>query len=352
MALSLDELMGNIEISKTTKDPKDLNIVIMGASKTGKTTLYRDLINVMYNGDMTKGLLLRFEDGTKVINDIQAYPKNGIFEDVLDDDGDIVTTAFEQVDTLVKSLVLNKDQVPFETICVDVVDTMYEIFYDEALRRAIKFEKNRAFAKGEIPKEITSLNMAYGGFGEGDKACNKLIKKEFYQPLKSVGYKFVDISHVRLAKIKNKIEEQEYQEVTSTLPVKTFNIIKDDAEIVLFIITKDDGSGNEIIFRDNKFHKACSRLKYLPERIDLDAQLLYDTIKKALEKEAGIENGTAELTDDMKAIMKAIKKTTNEQKAKLIKVFKEEKIKAPSSKKNVISYTDEEIARVKELLNI
>lgn len=351
MGLTLEGLMGNVEMSKATNDPKDLNIIIMGASKTGKTTLYRDLINVMYNGDMTKGLLLRFEDGTKVINGIQAYPKNGIFDDELDEDGDIITTAFEKVDELTKSLVANKDKVPFETICVDVIDALYDIFEEETLRRAIRFEKDRAFAKGEIPKNITSLNGAFGGFGEGASACNKLMKKEFYQPLKSAGYKFIDISHVRLAKIKNKIDDQEYQEVTSTLPVKAFNIIKDDAEIVMFIATKEDGSGTELIFRDNSFYKAGSRLKYLPNKIEHDAQLLYDTIKVALEKEANIKAGTAELTDEMKEILKTVKGKTEDQKKKLVSKFKEEGLKAPS-KKNLIAMTDEQLEKTKEILGL
>ena len=350
--MNLEELMGGIKTNKATTDPKDINIVILGEPKVGKTTLYRDLVRIMY-GTLEGGLLLKFEDGVRTMSNIQVYPSEGIIDNDIDEDGDITKTAFEKVMELKQSLIANKDSVKFRTIGVDVIDAMYDVFEEETMRRAIDYEEEKAFTKNEPVKNVVSLNGAFGGFAEGSKACNKLIKKEFYQPLKSVGYKFIDISHVRLAKVKNKIEEAEYQVVTSTLPVKSFNVIRDDAEIVLFIVNKKDGNGCEILFRDDHFYKAGSRLKYLPEKIDLDAQLLYDTIKVALEREANIKDGTAKLTDEMKAMIAVAKETTStpEGKAKFVAKFREAKIKAPT-KKNLLVMTDSDIAKAKELLGM
>lgn len=350
--MDLNELLGNVKQNEATTDPSDLNIVILGEAKVGKTTLHRDLTKIMY-GSSKGGLLLKFEDGVRTISDIQVYPKEGIIEDEKDEDGDIVETAFEKLMELKQSLIANRDKVPFKRICIDVIDSMYEVFEEETLRQAIEHEKARAFSKQEIPKKITSLNGSFGGFGAGERACNKLIRSEFYQPLKSAGYKFTDISHVRLAKVKNKIEEAEYQIVTSTLPVKSFNVIRDDAEIVLFIVNKPDGTGTEILFRDDNFYKAGSRLKYLPDKIDLNAQLLYDTMKKALEKEVNIKNGTADLTDEMKEMLAKVKELTStpDKKKKLVNKFKEAKLKA-CNKKNIVLMTDEEIAKTKKILEM
>ena len=65
-----------IQMNETKKGMEQLRIYLRGESKTGKSTLFRDMILEKYNGDASKGLLCQIgnETGANFLSDLQTLP--------------------------------------------------------------------------------------------------------------------------------------------------------------------------------------------------------------------------------------------------------------------------------------
>ena len=112
---------------------------IRGVKKVGKTTLFRDLVSHISNGEMDKGLLISLgdEDGYKAL------------------DGLMVATAsdWSEFVEIVDELVENPEENEFKFIALDTVDELFNIATEEVFR----IHKRK---KGEV---CESLNSALGG---------------------------------------------------------------------------------------------------------------------------------------------------------------------------------------------
>lgn len=112
---------------------------VRGLKKIGKTTLFKELIEKLYEKDMNKGLLISLgdEDGYKALNGLVVA----------------VASSWSDFVELVDELVENPEDNEFKIIALDTVDELFALATEEVFRLHKK-------KKGE-PCE--SLNSALGG---------------------------------------------------------------------------------------------------------------------------------------------------------------------------------------------
>lgn len=228
--------------------------VCIGVRKSGKTTLFRDLIHTRYNGDMTKGLLIPFEIGFKAL------------------DGIIPTDPFDswsEFENMVDELIIDKEELPYRFLCIDTIDEMVVMAENEAIR----FYNSRV----EPSKRAKTLNEVGGGFGKGKAYTKQLIRKVLNKLLKA-GYGLFLIGHSKEKTIKEK-DGTEYGQLSCSLTNDYTDILLDMADIISFL-TIEKEIVNEVItnkkvfmnFRSDGSIDCGGRLKGLPDRVEYGAE--------------------------------------------------------------------------------
>lgn len=116
-----------------------------GIKKVGKTTLFRDLIDKLYKGDLSKGLLISCgnENGFKALD--------GLFYDIAEN--------WDDIEDITYDLIENKKDNNFEFICFDTVDELIKIAQEEIIR----------LHKREKGKAPSGFNACFGGYSEPKK---------------------------------------------------------------------------------------------------------------------------------------------------------------------------------------
>ena len=119
-----------------------------GLPKTGKTTLFRDLVLELYK-DPKKGLLVVFgnELGHKSLHQLQ-FEEITVWDAPEDADGN---RGFVQ---LVDDLIRNNKNYGIKLIAFDTIDKMIEVATEEVKRQSTI----------ETGKVCTSINSAFGGY--------------------------------------------------------------------------------------------------------------------------------------------------------------------------------------------
>jgi len=220
---------------------------------THNSTLFRDLI-VEYYGDPKYGLMIApgNETGFKALDNLYAMeaPTWEDFCDIVDD------------------LVLNKDKNEFKIVAIDTVDELISIAEEKVLK--IHYQR-----KGE---RATSINGALGGYGAGKKMLRKLINDKIKE-LESAGYTWFFVGHTKVRDIKEKGQEESYQQLTSNLEFDYDSLFTDKADIIASCYiernVKDNslqGTTRYIYFRPDGFVDAGSRFKDMPERVPMTAR--------------------------------------------------------------------------------
>ena len=153
--------LGNVKPVEVKVRLEDYIHLVLGIKKTGKTTLFRDLINVHYNGDMTKGFLAGFEKGFQALDGLHA-------EKIVDwDDWEEYVTEF----------VDDRKNISYKFIAIDTIDYFVEMAKDQTMRDS----------KKKDGKTVKSLNDAFGGFARGKEYCIKLMRDSLNK-LQGAGY--------------------------------------------------------------------------------------------------------------------------------------------------------------------
>lgn len=112
---------------------------VLGVPKSGKTTLFRDLIMEKYEGDMSKGVILAFEKGYQALD--------GIYPIDVEDWADFMD--------LLDEFISDKNELSYKFICIDTVDEMVAM----AEKEAIRFFNQKC----EPSKRAKTINEAGGG---------------------------------------------------------------------------------------------------------------------------------------------------------------------------------------------
>lgn len=246
-----------------------------GVKKSGKTTLFRDLVRFVY-GSEDGGLLLSFadEEGYKSLDALQ-YEEIKTWTKKEDSEGN--RGFIQVVDDLVKNRTTDYKEI--KVIAYDTFDKLLEVGTDRVL-------KEHFLEKGEKCK---SLNDAFGGYGRGKDRLRSMIQEQTAR-LRDAGYGIIVIGHTKFKDKKDKVADVEYEQVTSSLNQDLDAIFGDTAHIVMTItvdpIVEDGkllGSNRVMHFRDTNGTVDCGgRFANIPETMPLGAENYMSAFKEGV----------------------------------------------------------------------
>jgi hypothetical protein len=212
--------LGKIKPNEVKVRLEDYIHLVLGEGKTGKSTLYRDLINVHYNGDMSRGLLLAFEPGYKALDGLYA-------EDV---------DSWEDWEEILDELVSERKNLSYKFIAIDTIDKFVDMAIDKTLRAS----------KKKDGVKVESINSAFGGFNRGKEYCLKLMKDSL-DKLHKNSYGIFLIGHTKLKKKNTGVtlsDGQEYMQLSSNLTGDYESIFRDMADMMSFLVVDKEVSGD------------------------------------------------------------------------------------------------------------
>lgn len=238
---------------------------ILGIRKTGKTTLFYDLLLEKYN-DPKKGLLIPLERGYNALDGLMTT-----------DDYKIVYT-WQDFNDIINLLVEERSELDYKLICIDTIDMMVELAEKEAIRYYN--------LKVEPSKRARTINEAGGGYGRG-KAYAKIIIREALNKLSKSGYGVFLIGHSKDRLMKEK-DGTEYNFLGCNLTNDYTDIFLDAADIISFLTIEKEIENNEIIgkkvymnFRSDSID-CGGRFKNLPDKIEYSAKNYIEVFENAV----------------------------------------------------------------------
>lgn len=252
---------------------------IRGVEKSGKTTLFYDLIDKVFNGDLSKGLLISMgkEDGYKALPDIQYE----VINDTMDSKGKVVKTGWKDFEDLVTDLVEGRKENGIELIGIDTYDEFCELAKNEVIR----------LHNIENPtKKVKSINAAFGGFSGGFDKFAEIVEGQLHR-LRKAGFTVFIISHTKVRTIKEKgmADDESYSMLTTNLDSRFDNVISHKADVIATIqIEKNiqngrlNGTDRYIYFRESNFVKAGTRFKGIVEKVELSAENFIKAIEEGI----------------------------------------------------------------------
>lgn len=232
-----------------------------GLPKTGKTTLFRDLVLELYN-DPTKGLLVVFgnEYGHKSLHNLQ-YEEITTWDKPEDVNGN---RGFVQ---LVDDLIRNNKNYGIKLIGFDTIDKMIEVATEEVKR----------LSTIETGKVCSSINSAFGGYGRGKEKLKDLINEQLAR-LTSIGLFPIVIGHSKKKEKTDEYTGDSFETITGSLTGDYDAIFGDIAQINMMVTVdrnivdgKVAGSVTNMWFRNNGIIDAGSRFEGMPEKMELSA---------------------------------------------------------------------------------
>lgn len=284
--------------------------MFLGEKKTGKSTLFRDLILKHYDGDMSKGVLFAFEPGADALDGLYAPEVQN----------------WEDWEEWVDDLVDNKTTLPYKLVGLDTIDEMVEMAKNKTLRESKKRDG----------KKVLSINEAFSGYGRGKEYCIGIMRESILK-LKRSGYGIVFIGHTKLKK-KNTgatlSNEEEYMQLSCNLTDDYAGLFENMADMITYLVIDKKVSGNSddvkkktaknsvnMHFRSDGSIDCGGRFKDLPYELPYSAEnyliafeqgvkssILQPTTQKEIEKMAEIQEKEAVVKAE-----KATKKLTIQQ---------------------------------------
>lgn len=251
---------------------------IRGIKKVGKSTLFKELIEELYN-DMNKGLLISLgdEDGYKALNGLIVAKASTWLE-------------FEE---LVDELVENPQDNEFTFLALDTVDELFQLATEEVFR----------LHKKKYNEVCESLNSALKGYGAGRAKVKELVREQVARLKGSYG--LFCIGHTKLRDVNEKGMAEAYQQLTTSLPFDFDSVIADKADIIATIsidkevIDAEEVNGKMvgslggitrwIHFRDDNFNVDCgARFADIVDKVELSAENYIKAIEDAIKTASGI----------------------------------------------------------------
>ena len=238
---------------KTNKVKCDIGSYIhywRGVKKSGKTTLFYDLVKEQYK-DLSKGLLIAVGD------EIGYQALDGLVY--------VETPTWSDFTEVVDALVEENDN-DFAVIGLDTVDELVKLAQEEVKRIHRK-------TKGQ-PAEF---NACLGGFGQPRKKVEELIDAQLAR-LRRGGYGIIYIGHTKIRDVQEKNGDS-YQQLTSNLSADYDGIFANKADIVMTIVVEKDIDDNKHIngterymyFRSDGFVDAGGRFSEMPGKVKYGA---------------------------------------------------------------------------------
>lgn len=289
--------------------------IIMGQPKVGKTTLFRDLVLLLYK-DPSKGLLISFgdEEGYLASDDLQ-YEEAKSWDDYEDENGN---RGLRQIIDEVIATQGTEDQI--EMVAFDTYDELINVATNQV------YEEHREL-HGVYPK---SLNDALGGFQRGhDRVC-ELVREEIGR-LRAAKVAVFILAHTKIKTETDPLTGLQYEQITNNLTSKFYTCISGIAQMIVNIVyerkiedvekgkndKKNDAgkiisSDRVMVFCNNPFVEAGGRFAGLPEKLPLSAENFMEAFNM------GVKNSSIKevLTDESLDQLRKEEQEQNDQAAK------------------------------------
>lgn len=304
-----------------------------GLKKSGKTTLFYDLVKTQYK-DLNKGLLFAIgsEIGYQALDGL-VYVETPTWTDFV-----------EAIDELVE----NKEENNFEVVGLDTADEMVKLAKEEVKRLHKKKTGNSA-----------EFNACLGGYGQPRDKVTELIDEQLAR-LKKAGYGIIIIGHTKIRDVKEKNGE-EYQQLTSNLNADYDGIFANKADIIMTIMIEKiideskhiDGTVRYMYFRSDGFVDAGGRFSDMPMRVEYGAENYIEAfeagVRGAIKGEISDKEIAVRKKDEQESRIKKGKAFSDEAKINKVDIEKNKELIGKIKEKFINADVDTK-AKVKEIL--
>ena len=264
-------------------DLSNYSILFNGIAGIGKTTLFFDVAHKLYGEE--GGLLI------SVGEEPRPYHIPDAFYDEVDTFGQLI----KMVDELCKQR--NGAYSNIRLVGIDTVDEVYKL-----AEAYVIAEYNSSL--DDPSKRVNTIRRAYGGYRAGEDRVKDLVVKTLFK-LRKYGYGLFMIGHTKLKAKRDKLEEVEYEQLTSNLGADYYNALKDKVNLVATAYVKRNFGNTEtqkdqytkkdkvvgelisekrvIVFRDDEYAIDCkSHFADIVECCEFDTDTFITAITDAI----------------------------------------------------------------------
>lgn len=275
------------QVAKISKNFYDYNYIITGVASIGKTHLVHHLgIEASGSNEGTFIITCGREPKPTHIPNNPFYEHAITFKDVLDIVKDITENRADYPDT--------------KFISFDSLDELYRIAEDYV----IKEWNNQC----KIDERAKSISQAYKGFQKGEnRVCDLVVK--VLGMIEDAGLHWIIISHTKNKTQTDMYSGVSFEQITSSVDAKYYNIVKDKANLVATCYYEKEIADIEevkdafskkmkkkgnlisqkkiIVFRDDDNAIDCkSHFAYIEPKIDFSVENFIKAVTDAIERQA------------------------------------------------------------------
>lgn len=323
-------------------NPLSYNIMLLGESKCGKTTLVKEVCEKLVGEEGYLFLECGLERGCDAIEgavhincpewnmDYDELTNSAGFQDVIDD---IISNKMSEYPNL-------------KVVIFDTYDQLITMAETEAIRLWNKYCRE----SGNSDKIAKTINAAWGGFSKGmDKAIEIMFNA--MAELKKVGVSTFVIGHCKTKEITDAVSGQTYQSLTSDQTQKYFNALKKNlhflglAYIDREIIKEKTGKKNLVTKKDEivgKVKNESRKIRFRDDSYTVDSGSRFADIVPEINLDA--DEFITALTNAIKAEQAKSNKSYEETKSEQDKI--EEEIVKRTAKKEVENKTKKELDNI------
>lgn len=324
-------------------DPLAYNILLLGESKIGKTTLIKEVCEKLAGSDGYMFLELgqeRGADAIEGINHVNCPEWNMDYDELTNSAGfaDVCEDIIKYKSSEYKNL---------KVVVWDTYDQLITIAESEAIRLWNK----ECREKNQPDKICKTINAAWGGFGKGEKKAMELMFT-MMADLRRVGVATIVIGHVKTKDVTDVVSGETYQTLTSDQQQNYFNTLKKNlhflglAYIDRTIVKENTGKKNIVTGKEIKVNKVSSetrKIKFRDDNYAVDSGSRFAEIIPEIEMTA--DNFIQALTDAIECERKKSGKTYEETVAEQKSIAEAEEQRVAQAEANV--KVQEELDNVK-----
>ena len=275
--------------NKVNRDLFAYNIMLLGESGVGKTSMMANVMKKFCSDDEYLILQVGKEEGCKTIDGLMWEQINTWKQ----------FTAF--VDEVVKN---REDWGSLKCVTIDTIDQLIDI----CTPHVIKLWNSSQMGKKDFVPALT-LNQAWGGFGKADEYMMGLILDQIWK-LKSVNVSVFIVGHTRRRENVDPVSGLTFSTMSAAISLKNFESIKTKMDVVAIayvdremisrdfgkanIVTKEQKTINEVTSEARKvaFRSSAyvldskSRFSDIVDEVVLDADAFVGAIQDAIDKAA------------------------------------------------------------------
>lgn len=272
-------LLNSIKPNEVSANVLDYKYIIAGARKSGKTSLFYNLIKSEYDGDLSKGLLFAFERGYQALQGIHA----------------VDISEWEDFQDYVEELVDGRDETTYEMIAIDTIDILISKATEYIIAKASIADKKR----------YKTINDVGGGWGIGHSMLQTEISSQINK-LDHAGYALFFITHTKDREFIQK-DGLKYDKKIISATGGAGEYFANSADMIAFIeVTKELVGGNKvdkrhIHFRSDGVIDAGSRFPQIVEKVEYSTENFVEAVEDAIKAEYGGDEKTVEEAKEKQA---------------------------------------------------